>query len=281
MSGRGSKWLIGCGIGCGVVVMVFVVFSVMIGLFFRDTFRPIQEAVDSYDALIEAGGEVETFVPPPDGGISGDRLELFLAVREGMGEERRRLDAFLADFPPSNIRKDEGAFSVIMQVLGSLDEWLEPMAGYVERRNQLLLESGMGPGEYLYIYGLAYYSWLGHSPEDAPMVSRDGRDQMFGDDDGTFSVASVRRRYRRTFLAFLRNQLDSLPETDPAVEDWRAELKAELARFEAGPGRIAWREGVPAAVEDSLEPYRKRLEASYSHNGNCFEWPLQEGEGWH
>jgi hypothetical protein len=280
MGGKGSKWLWGCGIGCGVVVMVFVVFSVMVGLFFRDTFRPIQEAVESHDALVEAHGEVEEFAPAADGRIPAARMEAFLSIREGMGEARATLDAFLADFPPANIRKDEGAFSIIMQVLGSLDEWLEPMAGYVERRNELLLESGMSPGEYLYIYGLAYYSWLGHGPDDGPVVSREGREQMFGDDDGTFSPHRVRRRYRRYFLAFLRNQLDTLPETDPGMEDWRGELAAELARFESRPGQIAWSGGLPDVLESSLEPYRERLEASYSGSGNCFEWPLQEGEGW-
>ncbi len=34
------------------------------------------------------------------------------------------------------------------------------------------------------------------------------------------------------------------------------------------------------ALEASLEPYRARLEGSYSGNGNCFEWPMLEGEGW-
>ena len=270
----------GCGIGCGLIVVIFVVFSVMIGLFFRDTFRPIQEAVESYDALIEAQGEVGEFVPASDGAIPAARMEVFLSVRNGMGEARRQLDSFLAEFPPADLRDQEGVFNIIMQVLGSLDEWLEPMTAYAERRNQLLLESGMGAGEYLYIYGLAYYSWLGNGPEEGPVVAREGGDRMFDNDDGTFSPQKVRRRYRRYFLAFLRNQFDTLPETDPAVEAWRAELAAELARFESGPGRIAWQEGLPPALEASLEPYRARLEGSYSGNGNCFEWPMLEGEGW-
>jgi len=236
MAGKGSKWLMGCGIGCGLVVLVFVVVSVMIGMFFRDTFRP--------------------------------------------RDVRRQLDTFLAEFPPADLRDEEGVLNILMQVLGSLDEWLEPMTAYAQRRNELLLESGMGPGEYLYIYGLVYYSWLGNGPEEGPVVSREGRDQMFGDGDGTFSPEKVRRRYRRYFVAFLRNQLDALPETDPAVEAWRAGLAAELARFESRPGSIAWREGLPPALEASLAPYRTRLEASYNRNGNCFEWPLLEGEGW-
>jgi hypothetical protein len=280
MAGKGSKWLMGCGIGCGLVVMVFVVVSVMIGLFFRETFRPIQEAVESHDALIEAQGDVEEFVPERDGTVPAARMEVFLSVREGMGDARRHLDTFLAEFPPADLRDQEGVVNILMQVLGSLDDWLEPMAAYVERRNQLLLESGMGPGEYLYIYGLAYYSWLGNGPEEGPVVTREGGGQMFGSDDGTFSPQMVRRRYRRYFVAFLRNQLDAVPETDPALEAWRTELAAELARFESRPGSIAWRDGLPPAVGASLEPYRERLEASYSRNGNCFEWPLQEGEGW-
>jgi hypothetical protein len=270
----------GCGIGCGVLVLLMGVLLTGTCVFFRETFRPIQEAVESYDAVIEAQGEVKDFVPAADGAIPASRMEVFLSVREGMGDARRHLDTFLAEFPPADLRDQEGVLNILTQVLASLDEWLEPMAGYAQRRNELLLESGMGPGEYLYIYGLVYYSWLGNGPEEGPVVSREGGDQMFGDDDGTFSPGKVRRRYRRYFVAFLGNQLDTLPETDPAVEAWRSALAAELARFESRPGSIAWQDGLPPAVEASLEPYRARLEASYSRNGNCFEWPLLEGEQW-
>jgi hypothetical protein len=270
----------GCGIGCGVLVLLMAILLTGTCFKVREAFLPIQEAVESYDALVAAEGDVEEFVPPSDGAIPAARMEAFLSVRDGMGDARRRLDTFLAEFPPADLKDQEGVFNILMQVLSSIDDWLEPMAAYVERRNQLLLESGMGPGEYLYIYGLAYYSWLGNSPEDGPVVAREGGERMFDGDDGTYSREKVRRRYRRYFVAFLRNQLDNLPDTDPAVKPWRAELAAELARFESRPGSTAWQDGLPPALEASLERYRTRLESSYNPNGNCFEWPLLEGEGW-
>jgi hypothetical protein len=277
---RKNKWLIGCGVGCGLVLLAFIVLSVMVGLFFRQTFQPLADAVESYDELVEAQGEVEEFVPPATGAIPASRMEVFLSVRESMREARANLDAFMTDFPPADLGDEDRPATIIYRALTSLGEWLEPMAAYAERRNRALLEAGMSPGEYLYIYALAYYSWLDHSPEDGPVVVREGNQRLLDGEDGMFNRRKVRRRYRRTILALLHNQLDALPEAESGREAWEQELTAEIARLEGNPGRIVWQDGLPPAIEASLSPYRDRLEATYSANGNCFEWPLAEGERW-
>ena len=61
---------------------------------------------------------------------------------------------------------------------------------------EALLEVGMGPGEYMYVYSVAYYSWLGKSPADGPsftLVGDDGDNQgrQVGQDE--FDVREERR----------------------------------------------------------------------------------------
>jgi hypothetical protein len=103
-------------------------------------------------------------------------------------------------------------------------------------------------------------------------------ERLFDDEDSTFSARRVRLRYRRYFLAFLRNQMDT-PADTPAKsgpEDWRGALAAEIVRFESDPGRVAWSSGLPAVIEHALEPFRERLEATYSESLNCFELPPRD-----
>ncbi len=55
----------------------------------------------------------------------------------------------------------------------------------------------------------------------------------------------------------------------------RADLKelvaAELAALDADPGRMPWQDGLPEAFAVGLDPYRDRLEESYSPATNPFE----------
>jgi hypothetical protein len=78
----------------------------------------------------------------------------------------------------------------------------------------------------------------------------------------------------------LRAQLASLDgEPDPRPDHgWRSTLAREIRRFEDDPGRVMWQDGLPAPIRKSLEPYRARLETTYSRTTNCFELPLAQHE---
>jgi hypothetical protein len=290
MASRRSKWLIGCGAGCGLVVIALIAIFVAGAAYLRNSFKGVGEAEQSYRELASRYGEVEEFVPPPDGAVPAERVELFLSVRESLGQPRRELVAALADFPPDDVIGEERALFVILGAVRGIVDLVGPISGYIDQRHRLLLEAGMGPGEYVYIYSVAYYSWLGRSPGEGPLITKQAgnrlREQrgepLFDDSDSPFEADRVRRRYRRYMLSLLRNQLNALPgpgggsETDAS----RAALDEEIRRFESRPDRIAWQDGLPPAVERSLEPYRARFEATWDGTTNPFELPLRESEGW-
>lgn len=290
MAEKRSKWWIGCGAGCGLIVVAVIAIVVAVSVYIGRSFEGVRDVEKSYRELASRYGEVEDFTPPADGAVPAARVELFLSVRESLRDAQRELGTTLADFPPDDVIGEKRVLFVIFGAVRGIAGLIGPITGYIDQRHRLLLEAGMGPGEYVYIYSVAYYSWLGHSPTDGPLITKDtgrlsGTDKgqpLFDDADSTFNAERTRRRYRRHMLELLRNQLAGLPGpgSSPEGDAWRATLAEEIRRFESRPDRVAWADGLPPAVEASLEPFRARFEATWDGTTNAFELPFGKSESW-
>ena len=279
----GRRWLLGCGIGCGAVLLIGLGACVVAALYLKHTFRGIEKAGSSYEALITEMGDVGDYVPPPDGAPPPDRLEAFLAVREDAAGERAGVETATAALPPPELAEDGAVVGKIRVGLGVLGDLIDGIGTYLQARNRDLLERRMSAGEYDYIYTLAYYSGLGHTPAEGPEIRQepDGiRVGVFDDDGGLFNERAVRRRYRRYVLSMVRAELASLePQAEAGDgESWRSSLEHEIRRMEVDPGRVLWQDGLPPSIEASLRPFRDRLEATYSASTNRVELPLADHE---
>jgi hypothetical protein len=283
VSEKSSKLLKGCGIGCAVVLFLVALAATIGYVRVKQSIKGLTDALASHDQLVTLHGEVERHVPAADGSISAASIERFLVIRESLSQPQAEVEEMLADFPPDELFEDKRAWPIIRAALGMLGELLDQIGGYINARNQALIEAEMGLGEYMYIYSTAYYSWLGHSPEDAPVITKK-TDPTSGkktgepilDDESSYSADRVRRRYRQAMLAMMRNQLAAIPE---AGGEWYTMLADEIELLADRPGRIAWQEGLPATIEGSLTPYRERFKATYSEVTNPFEIPMNE-EDW-
>jgi len=133
-------------------------------------------------------------------------------------------------------------------------------------RNQALLDRGMGIGEYTYYYVLAYYSWLGHLPGDGPAANT----------NRSYIIARPQSRMHGDLTKMLSNQLESASDRGDSEEwnRWRLELAGEIEKMENGEDRIPWEDSVPAKTAESLEPFRDRLEQTYTPLTNPFELSL-------
>ncbi len=276
-----KKWLLGCGIGCASLIALAVIVIAVVASYIRQEFQGVERAIASHEKLSERYGEVEGYDPPPGGAVPAGRMELFLEVRESLAEPGARLESALEELRDRIGATREHSFRDALGILANLGGMISPIGEYVERRNDTLLAKGMGLGEYLYIYSLGYYSWLGHSPADGPVVRRRPgsreREHFFGE-DSTFGPRALRRQYRRFTLAFLRKLRDQqTPELD---EQWRDALAREIARLEDDPSAVAWERGLPQPIEEALAPYRRRLESSYRQSINCFELPAGDDNDW-
>jgi len=287
LANKVPRWVIGCGVGCGLVLLFVVVIGILATVgsvsFFKKTFGGIAVAEASYQELIELAGSIEDYAPPPDGSVTPQRMELFLSVREALGPKQDELTAMFADFPPDEVLDEKVSAGDVFKIIGDLAGMVQPISEYVDLRHRALIEREMGIGEYLYIYSIAYHSWLGHSPEEGPVVTKetggqvigDPGDQLFDGEDSTYGPRKVRRRYRRYMLAMVQNQRDALPD---GAE--REMLDRELRLFESNPGRVLWQDGVPLAIEASLTPFRARLDATYRRDTNLFEFPARDEGRW-
>jgi len=280
MAGKTSNWLLGCGIGCAVIIIGGVVLGTMGFMFMRDTFKGFSTAADSRQTIEERFGTPDDYTPPADGVIPPDRMAIFLAVREATQPVRLAIAGGLAAFPMNAeqakeleskpfLEKITKTFSIGRAAMGMAGD----MGRLFETRNRVLLEEGMGMGEYTWIYVIAYDSWLGHDLSDAPAGSHirfEKDDPGSGTPEHPLGDLRLLSRIHGNLLSMLRNQLAAVP-ADPGQDAWRQELEAQIAAMESSTKRIPWQEGLPAPIAASLEPYRERLEATYSPAVNQFE----------
>jgi hypothetical protein len=289
MASTTTRWVKGCGCGCGLLTLALGLLGWAVVVYVKGIAGEAEEAEQIMAKLRERHGELSDFQPSPTGAIPPGRIEAFLQARELMADARRETEASLALLSSERV---EGAEEV-PGIVGRLLRWglgaariqgvtgLVPHAiGFVSARARALLETGVAPGEYLYLYSLAYYSWLGKSPADGPAFrlvgggEGDHQERQGGQDE--FDVREGRREeilrhLNQHLLPMLRRQL-AAAEEDPAVsEEWRETLAAQVAAMEKDPFRIPWRDGLPEITAASLEPYRRPLESSYSALCNPLE----------
>jgi hypothetical protein len=285
----------GCGIGCGVVLLLIAI-VVVVGYFaIKDTVDILKETEDSHDLLIEQFGDIRDFCPNASGDIPSERIEIFLSVRDSMASIIKDMEGKMDSFE-DDIRQVEGEKPSFSQVLGLVRKGfgaIPQFAEYYTYRNYALLATEMSLGEYTYLYVISYYSWLGKSPGDGPNFSLMGNEargyqwnlEEEEDDniEGWGEEVIEERRYQITrkarwyLLPMLKCQLEAL-ESDALMgsTDWRNSLRSEIELLESERDRLPWEDGLPQIILKSLEPFRTSLSASYSELLNPLELGLDE-----
>ena len=272
MSKTSSKVLTGCGIGCLLAIVLIVGFGWMGYRWARLAADAVESVGQSEARLEEKFGQVRDFRPPVDGRLPADRLEAFLVVRESLAAQRAALEEAI-----SGLAQDEGESGMTGGLrTARAGAWMAPRAlDFARARNESLLSVGMGFGEYTWVYWLIYDAWLGN-PADASTLhdimaeraTSDGSVQMhFG---GGMEPERISWRLRRDITAMLRNLEEDLA-ADNEPSGLRELVSVELQTLEADPARIPWEDGLPEEFAVGLEPYRERLEATYSPATNPFE----------
>lgn len=285
MAGTGKKWFIGCGIGCGLMVIILggVGTCAYFGVKqFKDKADGLDETFEAVEAQF---GDPTDFVPRPDGVIPAERMETFLAIRDDMAPRRAEVSDMLETL-------DGGANWIAKAQVGW--KMIPAMLSFIGERNEILLKHDMGVGEYQHIYALSYFVLLDKDPGDGPGFVLAGDDN---DDEGNVNVnwgrsgdeeevREARARRVRTFVngvqvAVLKNQLEAYRATlptgaDPESDPWGAALSAEVAAMDLETLRLPWEEGLPDQIRESLEPYRTRLDQTYDPMTSIIEMGLTD-----
>ena len=273
-----KKWLLGCGIGCGAVLII-VVFLIIGGVVFvKNMVNSFEESEDILKNLAEKYGKIEEFCPSPTGMISPERMGAFLEIREAIQpviEDLEHSIEFLSDDDESS----GGAFKKLRTGIGLIPK----IAEFLKIRNLALLETEMGLGEYYYIYTIAYYSWLDMPITDGPPIAINENnefDYQHWEDEESEEIRHdlAVRRLHKMILPMLINQYEKLIESKgiEISEDWKIALEREIKAMEGDRYRLAWQDGLPEAIVSSLLPYRTRLESSYSPSVNNIEFIIEQ-----
>ncbi len=232
-------------------------------------------SAEASKVLDERFGKPAAFTPPGDGAIAPARVEAFLAVRDATGPARAAIVEIFSKFPT---REEAEAFEKkpftekLLTGMGIARTGMSlptTLADFFKMRDEAMLAQEMGMGEYSYIYTLAYQSWLGHSPDDGP---------PFDDDEGGAPMQpGVQWRIQGDLVAMLENQAASLPPDTPQA--WRDRLAAEIGAMKEDRSRTLWQDGLPDALAGSLEPYRTRIEGTYTPSTHPFELARNRKKG--
>jgi len=247
-----KKWLKGCGIGCAVVFVLFILSLVGGSVFLLHPFR---DAIEIREELDEAYGDQATYTPPADGLIPPERIEAFLDVRAALTALCPEFETTALQFEQIDGLEQDTSKKEVLSTFFELSKEMfgmgPRMGRFFEVRNQALLDAGMGRGEYTYIYLVAYRDRFFSPTRDFAGAER--------------SRYGPNRRVRGALTQMLNNQLEAvdarlLVESNPELAAFRVALAEETSRLEGDPEAWPWQEALPATVSASLSPYRAQLD---------------------
>ncbi len=249
MAGTGKKWLIGCGVGCGSLILLSMLLSIGGALLLT---RPMNRAVESQKELASRFGERDTYTPPAT--MDNSRIEAFLAVRReviGSCDEFREItDRFRAmdELDQGGDQPSAGeVLGSLKGVMGAAFGMAGAMGDVTTVRNEALAENRMGLGEYTWIYVMSYNSMLGLSPNT-------GIDSNGG--------PGYRGHKLQTIIDLMERHADALDRADEPelAKSWREEA-ASLRRQDQG---IPFADGrVPPDFSEPVAPYCRKLKKFY------------------
>lgn len=250
MAGAGKKWLIGCGVGCGVIILLNIIMAVGAGIYFT---RPMDKAVGSQKKLAEVYGQPNDYVPDV-GSITPQRIEAFLAVRRELMPSCLELEGVAAGFEAMEELDKDGEepsameiFQGLGKVMGSVTSLVTELGAVMELRNEALMEQEMGMGEYTWIYVLAFNSWLGYEPNTGIESSAGGnlstREINLIEDLMTAHAEALAGVGRSEEAELWLKEVDGLDWSDTGVP------------FDSGL--------LPAEITNAFEVYRGRFEDVY------------------
>lgn len=278
-----KKWLLGCGIGCGVVIVILVALGVGGFFFVKNIVEGFKDTEAIMSTLTEKYGRIKDYCPDPEGAIRAGRMEAFLEARDIVAPIREEIGGSLSILSEARrgeeieVKTPKNVFKMLKLGFGIIPQ----IADFFKIRNLALLDIGMGMGEYYYIYIISYYSWLGNPVEDGPdfqLIYQEEEDYL--DEEEMLEARSDRmlRRLHRMILPMLHNQYNKLIEGGSVriLDKWQEALATEIEEMDSDQYRLPWQDGLPDVIKASLQPFKERLEASYSSMTNPLEVALEQ-----
>jgi len=266
----------GLGIGCALLVIATFLVIGSGAYVLKRINGDYREVRGSQERLFAELGDPTAFTPENGGLPTAERIDVFLDVRRELGEWRESTAVMLADFLLLKQKKEEkGGLLAVYRLARGGGDLASHLARYWNARNKMLLDHGMGLGEYAYLYSLAYYAYLGYDPGDG--VRKLGLE--FEEEAGSLTLRNDsptdadRRdrawaRIHHLVTPMLQRAAETAGDTAPG---WQQALDEELALLLESPLRYPWRDGAPRPLSDAFRDRRRELEQMYDVAVNPME----------
>lgn len=242
MASKVPRWLLGCGIGCGVVVVLVLAAMTVGAVSLSRMLNGVDRSTEMRAEIEERFDSPETFTPAADGSVAPDRLERFLQVRQALDPICSRFDDMIGRIQELDDSEQAPGIGDILGVMRGALSFPKLMSGYTGTRNQALLDAEMGLGEYTYVYIMAYAT----GPAKDLRQEQDLR-------------TPLSRRIRRNLAGMLERQRTLLAAEGGGTEEL-ALLDGEIEALRAEDRRRPWQDGLPSAIADSLDPGQEELQ---------------------
>lgn len=284
MKDKSSKLITGCGIGCGVFVLIIIISGVMLFTFIKNVGEDIDKIEVVENAMEEKFGKVEQYVP--EFPISEKRLNTFLSIRDSLNLQAKELVEEI-DNISDEIEDDEKEKS-FWETIGIIKSGLNIIPAVVEyysTRSQLFLSNDMSPGEYYNIYSTVYFVWLNRSPGDGPPFPIDeensvGAEITFDKKKNLDKENSAKLKHDRETVMlrdinylFVRQYENYLKENSTIKENNMLVklIESEVEQLYSNPYSLPWKQDLPQEFVEIFEKNRFLIETSYNEQLNSIE----------
>ena len=242
MASKVPRWLMGCGIGCGVVVVLVLAAMTVGAVSLNRMLGDVDRATEMRAEIEERFDTPENFTPAADGSVAPDRLQRFLQVRQALVPLCSRFDNVLGRIEEIDERDKAPGIGDVFGLIGGALSFPRLMTDYVASRNQALLDAEMGLGEYTYIYVMAYSTGPAQDRQEEQRLER-----------------PLSRRIRRDVPGMLERQRAVLAADGGGTQEL-ALLDGEIEALRADDSRRPWQDGLPPAIAHSLALGQEELQ---------------------
>jgi hypothetical protein len=269
------KFKLGCGIGCGAVLLALLILLGGFIYFTRDMGRQYEAVKDLEEQLVQEHGSSSSLPEGYLGLPTAARVADFVAIRQATDEWRRKVETTFTELLANG--SEEGGLGEALRILRATRDLAPVFAGFWTKRNEVLLERDMGLGEYIYLYHLAYFSWLGKDPADGAEEAAEFMEGMGGGGRTPDAGEVERQRWARAevhrLMVPLLQQLARRAGSGSSTEEllWAERLRAEVHALQGDAERMPFGGGLPTEMVEVLAPYREALLATYSPTVNPVE----------
>ena len=120
MASKMPRWVMGCGIGCGALLVLIIAATAVGGVFFNKMLSDVDGATELRAELEERFDTPEDFTPAPDGSVDPDRLERFLHVRRALQPLCGSFDSALGRFEELDEQEEAPRLGEMFGLLGGV-----------------------------------------------------------------------------------------------------------------------------------------------------------------